>query len=132
MFAMTEYLPQLIRLAGGLQLSLLVAAMLVPWRLGWKDEFHSLPKMHRQLVWTYAGYVDATFAAMGVACLCLADELASGHVLARAFCCYAAVFWTVRVVLQFVFDAQPYLTTWWLAWGNRLLTVIFTGLAVIF
>jgi hypothetical protein len=59
----------------------------------------------------------------------MADERIS---LARAFCCYAAIFWGVRLALQTVFAAGPYLTTWWLRAGYHGLTLFFASFTGIF
>lgn len=50
-------LADLIRLAGAGQLCVLVASALVPFRLNWRRDLAGLPRLHRQLYWTYGGYV---------------------------------------------------------------------------
>jgi hypothetical protein len=47
-------------------------------------------------------------------------------------CGYIAVWWTVRLALQAVFDIKPYLTTSWMRLGYRMLTVVFAGLATVY
>ena len=118
-------LADLIRLAGAGQLSVLVASALVPFRLNWKRDLAPLPTLHRQMYWTYGGYVVLGIIALGVISLACADELAAGSRLARAVCGYAAVFWGVRLGLQAVFDVKPHLTARWLAAGYHTLTVLF-------
>lgn len=120
-------LPDLIRLTGALQLSVLVASALVPLRLNWKRDLASLPKLHRQMYWTYGGYVVLGIVALGVISLTCASELASGSPLARAVCMYGSLFWGIRLSLQGVFDVKPYLTTWWLKAGYHTLSVLFLG-----
>jgi len=41
-----------------------------------------------------------------------------------------AAFWGVRLSLQTILDAKPFLTTWWLVAGYHLLTVLFTLLTL--
>ena len=115
----------LIRLAGVGQLSVLVASSLVPLKLNWKRDLASLPTLHRQMYWTYGGYVVLGIIALGTISLACADELSSGSRLATAFCIYASVFWGVRLALQAVFDVKPHLTAWWLRLGYRTLTLLF-------
>jgi hypothetical protein len=115
----------LIRLAGAGQLSVLVASALVPFRLNWKRDLATLPTLHRQMYWTYGGYVVLGIIALGAISLACADELAAGSRLARAVCSYGAVFWGVRLGLQAVFDVKPHLTGRWLAVGYHTLTVLF-------
>src|SRR4051812_26327380 len=103
-------LPDLIRLAGAGQLCILVASSLVPLRLNWKRDLAPLPTLHRQLFWTYGGYVVLGIVTLGLISLTCADELAAGSRLARAVCAYGAAFWGVRLCLQAVFDSKPFRT----------------------
>ena len=114
-----------IRAAGAAQLSILVASALVPFRLNFRRDLAPLPALHRQLYWTYGGYVVMGIVALGIISLACADELASGSRLARAVCAYGALFWGIRVSLQAVFDVKPHLTAWWLTAGYHALTVLF-------
>ena len=118
-------LADLIRVAGAGQFSILIASSLVPFRLNFRRDLASLPTLHRQLYWTYGGYVVmgiVTLAAISVTC---ADELAAGSRLARAVCIYGALFWGIRLSLQAVLDAKSHLTAWWLTAGYHTLTVLF-------
>src|SRR5262245_62224392 len=118
-------LAHLFRFAGAAQLAILVASALVPFRLNWKRDLASLPVLHRQMYWTYGGYVVLGIVALGTISLACADELAAGSRLARAVCAYGAVFWGVRLSLQAVFDVNPHLTAWWLRAGYHTLSVLF-------
>ena len=125
-------LADLIRLAGAGQLSVLIASSLVPLRLNFKRDFASLPALHRQLYWTYGGYVVMGIVALGAISLACADELASGSRLARAVCVYGMLFWGVRLSLQAVLDAKPHLTAWWLTAGYHTLTVLFAYFTIVY
>jgi uncharacterized membrane protein YhaH (DUF805 family) len=127
-----ELLPTLILLAGAGQLSVLVASSLVPLRLNWKEELRGLSRLHRQMYWVYGGYVVLAIVALGLLSLLNADELAAGGPLARGVCLYIAVFWGVRLALQGVLDAKPFLTTWWLAVGYHGLTLLFGFFTVVY
>lgn len=118
--------------AGIGQLGVLVASALVPVRLNWKHELASLPPLIRQLFWVYGGYVVLSIISVGTICVLNADELAAGSRLARSFCAYAALFWGIRLSLQPLLAAKPFLTTWWLRVGYHLLTVLFTSFTLIF
>ncbi len=125
-------LPLLIRIAGGMQIGILVASSLVPFRLDWKQTLGSLPRLHRQLYWIYGGYVVLAIIALGVICLLNPAELASRTLLARSVCAYIAAFWGIRVSLQAVLDVREFLTAWWLTAGYHLLTVLFLSFTVLF
>ena len=122
----------LIRIAGVAQLSVLVATALVPFRLNWKRDLASLPTLHRQMYWTYGGYIVLGIVALGTISLACADELAAGSRLARVVCAYGALFWGIRVGLQGVFDVKPYLTAWWLVAGYHTLTVLFVFFTAVY
>jgi hypothetical protein len=118
-------LADVIRVAGAVQLSILIASALVPFKLNFKRDLASLPALHRQLYWIYGGYVVLGIITLGVISLACADELASGSRLARAVCIYGMLFWGIRLSLQAVLDAKPHLTAWWLTAGYHTLTVLF-------
>lgn len=120
------------RLAGVGQLGILVASSLVPFKLNFKRDLASLPALHRQLYWTYGGYVVMGIVMLGVTSLTCADELAAGSRLARFVAGYGAAFWGIRLALQAVFNVKPHLTAWWMTAGYHLLTVLFTAFAVLY
>jgi hypothetical protein len=121
----TDWLARLIFLAGSAHLGILIASALVPSRLSWRTELAVLPRLHRQMYWTYGGYVVLSIGAFALISMVNAEELADGGGLARGFCLYVAVFWGIRVGLQLVFDVKMHLTHWWLKAGYHLLTVLF-------
>ena len=122
---MNVQLVDLIRLAGIGQLSVLVASSLVPIRLNWKRDLAALPTLHRQLYWTYGGYVVLGIIALGAISLTCSNELAGETRLARVVCAYGTLFWGIRVVLQAVFEVNSHLTTLWLVAGYHTLTALF-------
>ena len=129
---MSELLPSLIFVGGIGQLSVLVAAALVPFRLHWRAELRSLSRLHRQMHWVYGGYVVLSMIAFSLISMLNARELAAGSGLARGFCFYVAVFWGVRLALQAVFDVKEHLTAWWLRLGYHALSVLFVCLTVLY
>src|SRR5688572_18510454 len=127
---MPAWLPTLILLAGLGQLSVLVASAQVPLRLNWREVFQALPKLHRQLYWTYGGYVVLAIVGQGLVSVQFPAELASGSGLARGVCAYMAVFWGIRLGLQGVLDVKEHLTAWWLRAGYYLLSGLFAFFTV--
>jgi hypothetical protein len=128
----TPLLARLIFFAGLAHFSILVASALVPFKLNWREDLKPLPKLHRQMYWTYGGYVVLSIVAFGCISVANAHELAARTGLARGFCLYVCVFWLIRLALQGVFDAKPFLTAWWLKLGYGLLTILFAGLTLIY
>lgn len=129
---MNRWLPNLIFLAGIGQLMILPASALVPFRLRWRAELRSLPRLHRQMHWVYGGYVVLAIIAFAALSISDASELANGSPLARGFCGYIAVFWGVRLALQTVFDIKAYLDSWWTKTGYFVLTLLFATLTTIY
>jgi hypothetical protein len=129
---MNETLATLLFAAGIGQLSVLIASALVPIRLNWPKELRSLPRLHRQLYWTYGGYVVLSIVAFALLSLTNAHELAGGTRLARGFCMYVAVFWAIRLVLQGVFAVREHLSAWWLRLGYYGLTVLFASFTLLY
>ncbi|MDX1946841.1 MAG: hypothetical protein SFU86_15675 [Pirellulaceae bacterium] len=125
-------LANVLLLAGLGQLSVLVASALVPIRLRWQTELAVLPKLHRQMYWTYGGYVVLAIVGLGLISVLNSRELAAGSGLARSFCAFAAVFWGIRLSLQAVFDVREHLTAWWLWAGEVLLTFLFASFTVVY
>lgn len=116
--------------AGCVQLSILSVSFQAPKLLRWKEELAPLPKLHRQMHWVYAGYVVLCIIAFGLISILLPTEVAHGSPLARAFCGFVAVFWAIRLALQWVFDLRPYADTPIRRLGARMLTVAFALLAL--
>jgi hypothetical protein len=125
-------LSSLVFVAGLAQLSVLVASALVPFRLNWNVELAGLPRLHRQLYFVYGGYVVLSIVSLGAISMRYASELASAAGVARGICIYAALFWGIRLVLQCLLDARPFLTRWWLRCGYHLLTSLFAMFTALF
>jgi hypothetical protein len=128
----TDTLARLLTAAGVAQFGILIASAMVPIQLRWRTELAVLSRLHRQMYWTYGGYVVLSIVAFALLSIVNARELASGTGLARGVCAYVAVFWGVRVVLQGVFDVSEHLTAWWLKAGYMALTLIFAALTLLY
>jgi hypothetical protein len=129
---MNQWLTHLIFLAGLGQTLILIASALVPFRLKWREELRSLPRLHRQMHWVYGGYVVLSIIAFASLSIINASELASGTGLARGVCAYVAVFWGIRLALQAIFDIKAYLTTWWTKAGYSALALMFAAFTIVY
>ena len=127
-----EMLANLFFAAGVAQLGILIAAALVPFRLNWRTELGSLPRLHRQMYWVYGGYVVLSIVSFALLSLFNARALAERSGLARGVCFYIAVFWGIRLALQAVLDVKEHLTVWWLKAGYSLLTILFAALTFVY
>lgn len=123
----------LLQFAAALQLSILVASALVPRVLDWRGNLATLHSFLRRLFWVYGSFI--VYVIIGFALLTFrnAGAMAAGEPVARSLCLFIAIFWAVRLVVQFaVFDARPFLTTWFYKLGYHGLTVIFAALVVLY
>lgn len=120
-------LAKLIFIGGILHLGTLIGSAQVPRELDFKNELPKLAPLTQHWIWTAGGYIVLNILAFGLLSLLMNDELASGSMLARAICGFIAVFWGIRLAIQFfVFDAKPYLKNWFLRLGYHGLTIVFT------
>ncbi|MGE3243705.1 MAG: hypothetical protein AB7G28_07195 [Pirellulales bacterium] len=115
-----------IMLAGMCQFGILIASAAAPQLLDWKHSLAPLKRLNRQLIWTHGAYIAGSIAAFGLLSVVAPQLLTDGSPLARIVCGFIAVFWGVRLLLQwFVFDPAEHVTTFWLAAGYHTLTVVF-------
>lgn len=113
-------------LAGFAQLGILIASALVPRVFDWKEALCPLPEFLRRLFWVYGVFIVLTIIAFALLTLCHTEALAAGGPLARGLASFIAVFWGLRLLVQFfVFDPSPWLTTRWLRLGYHLLSLVF-------
>jgi hypothetical protein len=84
------------------------------------------------MYWIYGGYVVLAIVSFGLISLLNAPELANGSGLARSVCGYIAVFWGIRLALQFILDVQDQLSTWWLKLGYYALTILFASFTLLY
>jgi hypothetical protein len=126
----TEFL---LYIGGATHFAILIASAMVPRVLDWKHHLANLPRMLRQLFWVYGVFIVLTIIGFGTLTLAHAETLAAGDPLARWLCGFIAIFWTLRLLVQFfVFDLRPFLSTPLLRFGSHLLTLAFFLLVAIY
>jgi hypothetical protein len=126
-------LENILLLAGAGHFAILSASALVPFALDWKTVLKPLPPFLRTLFWVYGAFIVLTIIGMGTLTLLNAHAMAKGDPVARSLAAFIAVFWGLRLCVQFfVFDASAYLTNVWLKGGNHLLTAAFIFLTIVF
>ena len=80
----------------------------------------------RQLI-KAPGFSITAILTLGLFSLFAAEDLAGDSRLAKMVCGANALFWGVRVCLQWVMDAEPFLTKRWMRAGYHLLKVLFVS-----
>jgi hypothetical protein len=117
----------LIFMGGVLHFGILLASARVPKALNWKASLGSLDRLSRQLIWVHGAFIVLVIVGFGLISVIYPSSLAAGSPLARGLCLFIAVFWGLRLLVQFfVFDAGPFLRTRLLRVGYHALTVVFT------
>lgn len=97
----TEIIPIAVILAGVGQLVLVVGSAIIPRCLDWKGPIGTLPKLMRQLFWTYAGYILGMHLFFGVISAFGSQLLLDGTPQATILCALMMTWWGVRIGLQF-------------------------------
>jgi hypothetical protein len=119
--------------AGALQLLILIASAQVPQIFDWKTNLAALPQFLRQLFWVYGAFIVLVIIGFSALTFLNATEIAAGAPVARSLCGFIAIFWALRLFVQFtIFDARPFLTNWFYKLGYHGLTLIFAALVVIY
>ncbi|HET6328167.1 MAG TPA: hypothetical protein VFG04_26015 [Planctomycetaceae bacterium] len=117
----------LILVGGVLHFGILLASALVPKVLDWKLSLGQLDRLSRQLIWVHGAFIVLVIVGFGLLSVIYPSILAAGSPLARGLCLFIAVFWGLRLLVQFfVFDAKPFLKTRLLRTGYHALTLVFT------
>ena len=124
----------LLTFAGIAHFGILVASATVPKALNWRENLRPLPKLIRQMFWVYGSFIALMIVCFGVISLVHTESLATGgNPLARSICGMIAIFWSIRLLVQFfVFDAKPFLSNVFYRVGYHGLTVVFVFLIAVY
>lgn len=120
-------------LAAGIHFAILTASALTPRALDWKTTLAPLPPLLRRMFWVYGVFIVVMIISFGILTLLHAPAMAAGAPIARSLAVVIAVFWGLRLAVQFfVFDARPWLTRPLYRIGYHALTVAFVFLVAVY
>lgn len=120
-------------LAGIGQLILVLASAVIPRCLGWKKPIGTLPKLIRQLFWTYAGYILGMHLFFGLMSTFGTGLLLDGTPQAAILCALMMMWWGVRIILQFCcFDRKGIPQTRFNILAEIMLVALFLYLACVY
>lgn len=106
------------------------AGLQAPYRLGWKEDFAKLRPFNRKIFWTYYGFTGTTIVAFGSMTLALHEELLRGDRAALFLAAFIAVFWTLRIIVDFFYyDHDDWPQGLQFKVGHALLTALFVAMA---
>jgi hypothetical protein len=108
----------------------LIASFQVPHQLKWKTDLALLRPLNRKLLWVYGGVTVYTIVAFGTMTLLLHNEMMRGDRAATAIAIFIAVYWLIRIVVDFTyFSASDWPKGKQFVIGHILLTALFIFLS---
>ena len=109
---------------------MLIASFQVPHQLKWKTDLASLRPLNRKLLWVYGGVTVYTIVAFATMTLLLHNEMLRGDRSAIAIAIFIAVYWLIRIVVDFTyFSPSDWPKGKQFVVGHILLTALFTFLS---
>lgn len=127
------YLSHAIYAAAIGHLVVLIAGLQAPARLGWKQDFAKLKRFNQKIFWVYGFYILLCIVSFAALTWALHDSLLAGEPAARWIAGFIAVFWTVRVIIDFVwYDYRDWPRGNALVVGHALVTSLFCTLAAVY
>lgn len=126
-------LSDFIFVAGLLHFGVLIASAMTPQALDWRTDLARVAPLTRRLVWVYGGYIVGNIVFFGLLATLAPAALASRTPLARAICGFIAVFWSVRLTLQYrvIYD-RDLVQGFARKTGYHGLTLVFAYFAIVF
>jgi hypothetical protein len=93
----------LIRIAGAVQLAIVVANAFIPWILRYREGLRAVPPILRQVFVVHAVYIVLVLVIFGLLGLFFAPDMAGDGTLGRFLSASLACFWGLRVLLQLLY-----------------------------
>ena len=90
-------------LAGLAHIALAAGSLLIPHLLNWRNELSKVLPLIRQMFWTYAGYILFINLFFGLISVFFPDDLLAGEPLGQSLLLFIALYWAVRLVIQFTY-----------------------------
>ena len=123
----------LLILAGTGQAILCLASLAIPKALGWEGKLQALPKLMRQIYWTYACYILGAHVCFAVLSLAAPGWLLQADGLAAAVSGFIMLWWGARLLLHLTtFDTDEVPEGPWYRAAEWGLGLLFTGLTTVY
>ncbi len=90
-----------VQLAGILQFVIAAANFFAPAKLHYRENMAGVSPIVRQIFNVHCVYIVLVLAGFGTICLLFPSDLCGGNHLGKFLCGFLALFWGLRVVLQF-------------------------------
>jgi hypothetical protein len=126
------YLSKAIYAAAIGHLLVLIASFQVPTRLGWKQDIPKLTRFNQKVFWVYSFYILLCIVSFAAMTWRLHDAFLAGEAAARCIAIFIAIFWTVRVLVDFWYDHRDWPPANALVAGHAMATSLFGTLAAVY
>jgi energy-coupling factor transporter transmembrane protein EcfT len=105
----------LVWLAGCIQAGILLGNIPLPRRLRVREKLASVPGFLRQIFYVHWFFIVLVVALFSLVCFAFGPDLSGGSELGRFLSAFMAVFWFIRIILQwFYYDRQMRRENRWL------------------
>ncbi len=119
---------QLIQIAGGLQIVIVIANFFLPAILDYRVNLAKVSPIIRHIFWGHAGYIVLILAGFAAISLLFPEDLCGASGIGRFLSGFLALFWLSRVVVQtFLYDSEVKRAH---PWGNAFFTATFLYLGL--
>jgi len=92
-----------IQLAGTLQLIIAAANFFAPAKFHYRENLTKVSPIIRQIFTVHSIYIVLVLIGLGLICLLFPDDLCGASALGKFLCGFLAIFWGLRVALQFTY-----------------------------
>ena len=128
-----ELLSLLVVLAGIGQLILCVASPFIPLVLRWPEQLTALPKLLRQVFWTYSAYILGAHLLFAIVSVWAPGWLMDGSGPARILSGMIAGWWGARLLIHLSgYDTSEVPSHGWYGVAKHALGLLFVSLTVVY
>ena len=120
----------LLWIAGAVHLLIAVSNLWVPQILHYRDNLAKVSPIVRQVFVVHSIYMVLVLLAFSALCFFFAPDLAGGTRLGRFLSAFLAVFWLLRVILQFAYYDREVRARY--RWGDITYTLAISCLGIVF
>jgi hypothetical protein len=91
------------QIAGALQFIIAAANFFAPAKLHYRENLAKVSPIIRQIFTVHSIYIVLVLIGLGLICLLFPNDLCGASALGKFLCGFLAIFWGLRVVLQFTY-----------------------------
>jgi hypothetical protein len=130
-YPLSWYFDKGLWLMGAAHFLVLVASFQVPSKLNWREELPRLSSFNRKLMYAYGAFIVLTIVTFGVFTIFMHGDLLAGSKAATFFAGFIAVFWLLRLSMDFFYyKHEDWPKGKQFVVGHALLTSLFTFLCL--